>query len=414
MDIKKFLLVLILNSSFLVVNCYSQQYGWVDISSNLPPSNGTASLSDLHFIRDDEGWICSGALGEIYHTTDGAQTFTTQTTQYSTNAIYMLNSLVGYAGGQQGRIYKTTDGGTNWVVHGSIGSALLDIDFPPISDSGYCCGYNGKIYKITSSGINAMGSGVTENLSSISFPSSGLGWTCGGSLIINYNGSWSQQDPPVESYNGIFMINENTGWVVGALGVIVNTSDGGTNWHNYQINPDSSNRSLNNVFFLVVNEGWAVGNSGVVLHTTNGGITWNIILDGWTSNMLRSVQFTSPTNGYILGNNKTLFKYGLLTYVEQQPTPPTAFKLEQNYPNPFNPSTIIQYAIPQNVRGETQEVSLKVYDVLGNEIATLVDEYKPSGIYNVQFTMNNLSSGIYFYQIRSGDFIQTKKMIFMK
>ena len=88
---------------------------------------------------------------------------------------------------------------------------------------------------------------------------------------------------------------------------------------------------------------------------------------------------------------------------------PTEFKLEQNYPNPFNPSTRIQYAISSR-----QFVQLKVYDVLGNEVATLVNEEKPAGMYNVQFTMHNLSSGIYFYQLKAGNYFETKKMIYLK
>jgi hypothetical protein len=87
------------------------------------------------------------------------------------------------------------------------------------------------------------------------------------------------------------------------------------------------------------------------------------------------------------------------------------FNLHQNYPNPFNPSTIIQYSVSSR-----QFVTLKVYDVLGNEVATLVNEEKAAGLYNVQFTMNNvqLSSGIYFYQLKAGSYIDTKKMICLK
>ncbi|RPI61689.1 MAG: T9SS C-terminal target domain-containing protein [Ignavibacteriales bacterium] len=94
------------------------------------------------------------------------------------------------------------------------------------------------------------------------------------------------------------------------------------------------------------------------------------------------------------------------------------FELFQNYPNPFNPSTIIKFTIPNvTLSGvEGARVQLKVYDVLGNEVATLVDEYKPAGTYNVQFTMHNgqSSSGIYFYQLRVGNFIESKKMILLK
>ncbi|MEP0862683.1 MAG: T9SS type A sorting domain-containing protein, partial [Ignavibacterium sp.] len=87
------------------------------------------------------------------------------------------------------------------------------------------------------------------------------------------------------------------------------------------------------------------------------------------------------------------------------------FILEQNYPNPFNPSTKIKYVIPNGVRNL---VTLKVYDVLGNEVATLVNEEKPAGIYEVEFNASKLSSGIYFYKLQAGSFVETKKMILLK
>ncbi len=92
---------------------------------------------------------------------------------------------------------------------------------------------------------------------------------------------------------------------------------------------------------------------------------------------------------------------------------PSKFELSQNYPNPFNPSTKIRYSIPNVGSGLAQTV-LKVYDVLGNEVATLVNEYKPAGSYEVTFDASSLSSGIYLYKIQSGNFIQTKKMILIK
>jgi hypothetical protein len=90
---------------------------------------------------------------------------------------------------------------------------------------------------------------------------------------------------------------------------------------------------------------------------------------------------------------------------------PTEFRLEQNYPNPFNPSTKISWESP--VSGWQ---TLKVYNILGNEVATLVDEYKPAGTHNVEFRIENLelSSGIYFYKLQTGDFVGSKKMILLK
>ncbi len=88
---------------------------------------------------------------------------------------------------------------------------------------------------------------------------------------------------------------------------------------------------------------------------------------------------------------------------------PDKFKLYQNYPNPFNPSTTIRYSIPN-----TQFTLLKVYNVLGKEIATLVNEKKPAGSYEVTFDNEGVSSGIYFYTLSAGNFSETKRMIFLK
>jgi len=118
-------------------------------------------------------------------------------------------------------------------------------------------------------------------------------------------------------------------------------------------------------------------------------------------------------NGYIVEPGGPV---GFVSDVDDEITLPFTFKLEQNYPNPFNPSTRIQYQVPS-----ISQVTLKVYDVLGNEFATLVNEEKPSGSYEVEFNANghsgnvrNLASGIYFYQLKAGELIQTKKMILMK
>lgn len=88
---------------------------------------------------------------------------------------------------------------------------------------------------------------------------------------------------------------------------------------------------------------------------------------------------------------------------------PVEFSVKQNYPNPFNPVTSIQYTIASK-----QFVTLKVYDILGNEVAKLVDEFKPAGSYEVNFDASGLSSGVYFYKINSGKFIETRKMLLMK
>lgn len=93
----------------------------------------------------------------------------------------------------------------------------------------------------------------------------------------------------------------------------------------------------------------------------------------------------------------------------ERPTVPTEFVLAQNYPNPFNPSTIIRYELPT-----TSDVSLKVFDMLGREVATLVKARQASGMYEVNFNATGLPSGVYFYRLQAGSFMQTKKMVLVK
>jgi hypothetical protein len=100
--------------------------------------------------------------------------------------------------------------------------------------------------------------------------------------------------------------------------------------------------------------------------------------------------------------------------VGEETNSPTVFVLEQNYPNPFNPSTRIQYSIQSVVSNKEMITDLKVYDMLGNEVATLVDKTQSAGTYEVEFNNTQLSSGIYYYQLRSGSYAETKKMVLLK
>jgi hypothetical protein len=103
------------------------------------------------------------------------------------------------------------------------------------------------------------------------------------------------------------------------------------------------------------------------------------------------------------------FQFNTTTYLNSEKELITGFILNQNYPNPFNPSTTISWQSP--VSGKQ---TIKVYDVLGKEVATLVDEYRNAGSYEVEFNAGNLASGVYLYKLQAGNFVQTKKMVLIK
>ena len=114
---------------------------------------------------------------------------------------------------------------------------------------------------------------------------------------------------------------------------------------------------------------------------------------------------------------KAIVTYANPTSINENPVTPNSFYLFQNSPNPFNPITTIKYSIPNVIASgakQTQFVTLKVYDVLGNEVATLVNKEQEPGVYEILFDASALSSGTYFYKLQVGKFVETKKMILMK
>ena len=108
--------------------------------------------------------------------------------------------------------------------------------------------------------------------------------------------------------------------------------------------------------------------------------------------------------------NDAISKADIVTGIEiTNSSTPLTFKLSQNYPNPFNPSTVIDYSVPKE-----SFVTIKVFDITGKEVKTLVNEQKPAGSYNIEFNAGRLASGIYLYRMQAGNFVQTKKLVLLK
>ena len=185
----------------------------------------------------------------------------------------------------------------------------------------------------------------------------------------------------------------------------------------YKFNP-LGNEWLYISIIMTTSDSTVVGVGGVVIE--NAASSWT----EFTAPITYFPGSTDPVETYIYfivednsGNPATIGTSAKIdqlsftgpTSVEQLSTTPYDFTLKQNYPNPFNPSTIIEYSI-----SEQSFVDLRVYDILGNEVAGLVNEEKSIGIYEVEFDATSLPSGIYFYRLHAGNFVETKKMILLK
>ena len=349
-------------------------------------------------------------------------------------------------------VYKTTDGGTTWIKNsltsyvGFLANTMQFID----ENTGWIVGTTGTKYenhagiikKTTDGGLTwPYEFGAEVPLNCIYFIDQNYGWTVGkkGKILSTSNGgnTWiNQTSGDAIDLSSVFFIDRSNGWITGSSGTILYTSDGGSNW----IKSNSGTAALlNSVSFINTSEGWTVGGTeypnpseGIILSTKDGGRNWTKQISN-TKSVLKSVYFIDKDHGWAVGNKCVILNTtsGGITAIEKNITGsiPANHFLSQNYPNPFNPTTTIKYSIPVKTgqlvpllwdASSLQHVTLKVYDLLGREVATLVDEEKEPGTYEVKFDASHversrdMASGIYFYRMQVGAFSDTKKFVLAK
>jgi hypothetical protein len=298
------------------------------------------------------------------------------------------------------------DANTGWAVGGIDGSSPT----------------HGDIYKTTDGGAtwnHLSNSSTWIRFYGVQFNDATTGWayTDANGLLIKTTDGGSVWQKPISdaslSIQGMFFLDKNTGWVTGHSGyaaVVMKTTDGGATWKDYGA---GLAYSLNSLHFFDANLGWAGGadKDGKVaaLRTTDGGVTWTAYpVPG--NPPLEGARFYSGTSGWAYGGGGTIIKFDIPTAVKNRETAnPKNFALDQNYPNPFNPSTQISFSIP--AAGYT---TLKVFDVIGNEAATILNGNMTAGRHTVTFDARRLTSGMYFYRLQSGALSETKKLIVTK
>jgi hypothetical protein len=158
----------------------------------------------------------------------------------------------------------------------------------------------------------------------------------------------------------------------------------------------------------VINITGATQNFGTIPagHTAQSPQNYGLIFNSMPPTFNVPIQLEIYSNGYLFWRDSSDIVVGI---VQTDPSVPGTFKLHQNYPNPFNPGTTIDFALPRNA-----DVSLKVYDILGKEVATLISQPMSAGSYSYQLDASEWTSGVYFYRLEAGESSELRKMVLMK
>jgi photosystem II stability/assembly factor-like uncharacterized protein len=433
---------------------------------------GFSSLWNFRFINDSTGFVylVNNVQAHLIKTIDGGATWQDI---FNFNAtvqdIEFYNENIGWCAENElgGNLLKTMDGGLNWENLNYFNNNALYLNkIGIINDSSIIItGVNAyadwTIFKTVDGGLNWIEIPTFEQLygGRIQFINENIGWMRSQNELYKTTDAGFNWQMQVSYLYDFYFINENEGWYVNS-NQINKTTDGGLTWISQN---SGTNNTLYTINFVDQNNGWVCGDSGIILYTPNGGtpveltgfkaeVSVNDVSLIWTTStetnnhgfeiQRKSAKTNWATIGFKEGTGTTTepqsysytdenlspgkysyrlkqvdfdgtYKYSDVVDVE---VAPSSFSLSQNYPNPFNPTTNIEYRIPNK-----EYVTLKVFDILGKEVATLVNEEKPAGSNNVRFDGSNLpagkaglASGIYFYQIIAGEFTVTKKLIILK
>ncbi|HMQ68237.1 MAG TPA: T9SS type A sorting domain-containing protein [Ignavibacteria bacterium] len=412
---------------------YSQEY-W--LTQNSPT---TRDLTSVYFTDSLNGWI-GGDSGYVIHTTDKGKSWISQNTgvNNSIHSLFFLNDLIGFALSFEfdntppayfgTRILTTSDGGNTW--NNSLfpdSNIFLSTIFFLDSLKGFTGGSNGIIYYTTNTGATWLESVIDSGFAfgfpiiDIEFYDEDIGFASGGSFDIagqmfkttdgglNWRSRIVGPEPVLDLHvaDSLNIYCAGGDFEYGAS--IVTTTNSGANWVYNELGVFGISNAIG---YRTQNEIWVSMNLiDSFLISTDGGFNWNLTATPDNS-IISDMTFADKRNGWAVGKDGVILKYNssLINIFNNEIHSPDNYALYQNYPNPFNPDTRISYKLRI-----TSYVSLKVYDVLGNEIADLVNENKPAGSYKVEFSGSGLSSGIYFYSLYvNGVLVDTKSMMLLK
>jgi len=399
------------------------------------------NLNDLKIIGKDT-IIIAGDTGKVYTSYNGGTNWNSIQAPTRNNLMRLLfiNNSTGFAVGDSTTILKTTDCGNNWDVKKTGVYGFLK-DISPVNNNvlfatgfyNISLSYVPILLKSTDSGNTWFDypPPINDILLSVRFINAQTGFlgSFAPHIFKTTDGGNNWVEKSMQDYGSgikdIYFIDGGTGFISTSESYIHKTTDFGETWSYYSY---MYTRGLNrfafinsSTGFLAAGGGSIVGDIGCLYYTTNTGINWyKNTLNFAGVEKIYTVAFSDENTGYVCGQNGLLMKTingGIVFSEKKYTTIPEYFTLEQNFPNPFNAVTRIKFTISQSnivTLSPHHFVTLKIYDLLGREIAILLNDNLQPGIYEVSFDAGNLPSGIYFYRLSTTDFSETKKIILIK
>ena len=399
-------------------------------------------IADIAFFDDNNGILATGGRvqGSLFTTSDGGESWQESLKlegRKDFSSVSFANENIAWAvgtdhftGGSRWHIYYSSDAGSSW--------SRVETGFPDFektdelqhvqfinSQTGFIKAED-KLIKSTDGGASWVELEIAGNYSagdfkSFQFIDENTGWLFGNDEIAattDGGSSWNiqyEQDSQSSDINAIFFVDAATGYAAMDRGNMMKTTDGGESWTDLST---FNNFDLLDLEFVTADSGFVAGRSGTVLTTTDGGDTFSSVFLEITNQDIFSIDMLNSKQGWMAGENgffvSTANGGGIATSIEGNgptaQTVPSEIKLSQNYPNPFNPSTTITYAVP--VRSN---VSLRVFNMLGQNVATLVNnESKSAGQHSIRFDAGNLASGIYLYRLTVGGHTLSRQLTLIK
>ena len=405
-----------------IIKSFNAYRSWTHLAS--------PTVSDLYCLQfaEGRGWI-AGDNGTILRSNNYGEIWDVSATGVSERltSVSFVDNLTGWAAGDNGVIIKTTDGGDSWLTQNSGTSLnILKIQFMN-SSTGFALAGGTHFFR-TDDG------GTTWNL------------------------IYSDAENNYNTTDDFSFYSTTRGWMCGGWGNIFRTTDGGYNWrHQY----NSSSVGFHNVDVIDSNKVFLAANNGLILYTTVGGgdptpvpvelisftaavqknnVTLNWSTASETNNRGFEIQRKSENDNWItIGfregkgtaadrqeysfTDRNVLQGSYLYRLKQMDfngsstatnavdveVGPPEYSLSQNYPNPFNPTTTIDYQV-----AEPGFVTLKIYNILGEEAAVLVNELKKAGTYTIIFNGSSLAGGVYIYRLTGGSFSASRKFVLIK